>query len=264
MLILIGSIKSDSLWLSSLGLYQHDKDVLCSQQWLNDGIIHAAQTILKRENNNFHGLQSPQCGRALTFKALSREKYVQVLHVSNSHWITVSNVNILNAPEFDSVFVYDSMLPTKVDMNIKKQVCSLAKHSCSTLNFNIVNVMAQTNSYDCGLFALANITEIIYGHDPAKCLWDTAKMRYHLKSCLESGHMERFPTTRQRRIPFGRRIKHYNKENIYCVCRMPYDELPMIECCSCRTWFHGKCLNLDITKYEDKNWKCDECEQLYS
>lgn len=214
------------------------------------------------------GLQSSQCGRTLTFKAASRDKYIQILHVTGNHWITVSNINVQNVAVFDEAFVYDSMLPSRLDSHTRKQICSLAKPSCKTLTFNIVNIMAQINSYDCGLHAIANATELIYGRDPAKCLWDTERMRSHLLACLECGLMEGFPTTRQRRIPFGRRVKTSFTEDVHCVCRMPYfdqdpDCPPMIECSSCSVWFHGQCLDVDVKEYESKTWMCKECEPLY-
>ena len=36
------------------------------------------------------------------------------------------------------------------------------KCEAAFLNFDIVNVMEQPNTYDCGVFALANATELAY------------------------------------------------------------------------------------------------------
>ena len=39
----VADIKEDpNAWLPALDLYQRDKDILESSQWLNDGIIYAA------------------------------------------------------------------------------------------------------------------------------------------------------------------------------------------------------------------------------
>ena len=57
----------------------------------------------------------------------------------------------------NDVYVYDSLLPNKVDLSVIKQVCSLVKSPSEHLYFNIVDVMRQRNSFDCGLHALATV-----------------------------------------------------------------------------------------------------------
>lgn len=88
----------NEFWIESLGLFEHDRHVLLSTQWLNDNIISAAQELLKLsvpDGLEIGGLQSPQCGRHLKFKpVVPREKYIQVLHVDDNHWITVSNIDV--------------------------------------------------------------------------------------------------------------------------------------------------------------------------
>ena len=168
-----GHKSPNEFWIESLGLFEHDRHVLLSTQWLNDNIISAAQELLKLsvpDGLEIGGLQSPQCGRHLKFKpVVPREKYIQVLHVDDNHWITVSNIDVgQDTAVADIVFVYDSLLSPKMNLKTKKQVCSLARPSSRTITFDIVNVMGQTNSYDCGLFALVYATELAYGNDPAR------------------------------------------------------------------------------------------------
>jgi len=50
--------------------------------------------------------------------------------------------------------------------------------------FNIVDVMRQTNTYDCGVFAIAAATDIVYGKDPAMSKWNVFEMRSHLMQCF--------------------------------------------------------------------------------
>ena len=179
-------------------MFEHDRHVLLSTQRLNDNIISATQELLKLsvpDGLEIGGLQSPQCGRHLKYKpVVPREKYIQVLHVDDNHWITVSNIDVgQDTAVADIVFVYDSLLSPKMNLKTKKQVCSLAKPSSRTITFDIVNVMGQTNSYDCGLFALANATELAYENDPARSYWETATMKNHLISCFEMVLCTNFP-----------------------------------------------------------------------
>ena len=46
-----------NFWIPELNLFQSDKEILLSDQWLNDNIICAAQTSLKRQSK-MHGWMS--------------------------------------------------------------------------------------------------------------------------------------------------------------------------------------------------------------
>ncbi len=135
-----------------------------------------------------------------------------------------------------------------------------------SLRFNIVDVIRQVNSYDCGLHAIAAATDIVFGRDPAKSRWDVSQMRCHLSRCFEDGKMSVFPVTGERLIRFGRRVKTSEEINIYCDCRMPFDcdkDLDeMIECQLCLVWYHVHCVDVDITKYTRKKRRyCVKCKE---
>ena len=187
---------------------------------------------------------------------------MQVLHVDGNHWITVSNCVV--AATDASVHVYDSMMATRMSLRTKQQVCSLFKPSCEAMNFHIVKVMPQSNTVDCGVFALANATELLFGEDPAKAVWDVGRMRPHLLQCLEKGRMERFPVNRYKRVPLGGRAKKVIVEDIHCMCKMPYDKdgPEMIECSSCKVWYHGTCVKIEVKDFVKKKWQCGECARV--
>ena len=94
-----------------------------------------------------------------------------------------------------------------LSLNTKQQICSLWQPSSDQVEFQLVNVQRQLNSSDCGLFAIANATELAHGRDTMLCMWDTCQMREHLFNCLEMGKIEQFPLIRQRCIPVGKHIK---------------------------------------------------------
>ena len=75
--------------------------------------------------------------------------------------------------------------------------------SSDAISFELVNVETQQNSYDCGVLAIANATELAFGRDPVVCRWDSNRVRQHLKSCLEEGVMKGFSTLGKRRVPLG-------------------------------------------------------------
>ena len=81
----------------------------------------------------------------------------------------------------DRVFVFDSLLSKSISLNTKQQVCSFLKQPAKSVTFEVMNVMAaQPNNHDCALFAMANITELLFGHNPGKSAWDFSNMRKHL------------------------------------------------------------------------------------
>ena len=88
-------------------------------------------------------------------------RFVQIMLVNRNHWITVSN---LQCPG-NTIYIYDSMFST-VDNRTKEKICSIWRPAASYVHYRMVNIQLQTNSYDCGLFAIAVATELAYNRDP--------------------------------------------------------------------------------------------------
>ena len=75
----------------------------------------------------------------------------------------------------DSVCVFDSAYAYAfIDMDRKKQVCSLMKPTGDVLFMDFVNIQHQGNGSNCGFFALACATDlVVYGRDPFLSYWNT-------------------------------------------------------------------------------------------
>lgn len=112
----------DSMWIN---LFMTDRAILRSKQWLNDGILQEAQSLLRElTEGKVVGWQSTQCCKKYAlFKPIpSQTPYVQVLHLNGNHWLLVSNID----PRMEkwgcknnSVEVYDSLRPTNVSNILK-------------------------------------------------------------------------------------------------------------------------------------------------
>ena len=233
-----------------------DKERLLSGKWLNCRLIEAAQSLLSKAFPYIEGLQTPLNGEMFKFKR-AVSTFVQILNVERSHWIVVSNVGCKKAV----VNIYDSAY-NFLSLNTKKQICSLWQPSSDQVEFKLVNVQRQPNSSDCGLFAIANATELAHGRDPLLCTWNTCQMREHLFSCIERGKMEQFPLMRPRRIPVGKSYKKSVVENIYCTCRLPNDPtIAMICCDECGKWYHKRCEGIGLNvNMKNKMWHCTTCK----
>ena len=190
-------------------------------------MIYAAQSLLREQTKEkLCGWQSTQnIKRGSMFKPIPQHlPFVQLLHVSGCHWITVSNYRVHDKGMFlDCIRIYDSASPTGVTMQLKKAICSFFRCTSDILNFEIMNVMKQQNLYDCGIYALAFATESANDKEPTLCHWDSQKMRKQLEICFERGVMMRFPTivVPGRKPQLGASVCKICTEKIYCTCRQP-------------------------------------------
>ena len=258
------------MWISKFDLFLRDKHIIESTGWLNDGIVYAVQSLLSLQTKGkVFGWQSTQLSRREgLFKPLPPGPFVQILHISECHWAVVSNIDVHTegGSHNDTVGVYDSARPSSISDRTKMAVCSFFKCSSDALHFDLVNVEKQQNSYDCGVFAIANATELACGKDPAVCRWDTDRMRQHLKQCLEEGVIKRFPTLQRKRVALGSRVRRTLLERIFCIsaCRMPNDKSRAMICCDkCRNWFHHDCVNLNKEdSFSTDTWSCENCENF--
>ena len=52
-----------------------------------------------------------------------------------------------------------------------------------------MNVAAQSGSTECGLYAIAIMTALAYGQDPALFIFDQNNLRTHLGECFKAGYI---------------------------------------------------------------------------
>ncbi len=237
--------------------------VLLTDQWLNDYVIDSAQRLLKQQFS-VCGLQSSLRGQNLSFDVIGlNKKYVLILHVKKNHWVTVTNINVyLDRGERDRAQIFDSMIPTKIELDVKKQICSFVRPLANVFRFDVMNILPQSNGNDCGFYAIVNAVEILYNNSPVSCAFDTSAMRKHLLQCLNDGKMEPFPKVGKRQMRFGSGVKHSEEEGILCICRMPRDDTSdvyFIMCSVCRVLFHKSCVNSSVNNFCN-SWICSKCK----
>lgn len=90
-------------------------------------------------------------------------------------------------------------------IELKLQTCSLVQPENN--NIELMNTDSQSNSNDCGLYALVVDTELVLEGNPVICEWDDSRMRQHLWHCLERGEMARFPVVKLRQVASGTQVK---------------------------------------------------------
>ena len=77
-------------------------------------------------------------------------------------------------------------------------------------------VQKQGNSHDCGLHAVANLVEVLFGGDPQESSYGQLSMRQHLHDCLAQGRFSVFPKV-DVAMP---RFRRTTKVTWYRVCRI--------------------------------------------
>ena len=121
------------------------------------------------------------------------EKFIQVLNVSNKHWILVFR------GQFGQINICDSLVTDgKYPQKVVKSISRIANCHGSVLELRVLPVQQQKNSIDCGMFAIAHAIEILHGENVEKSSFDVNLMRDHLLVCLQLQKFSPFPKTNKR------------------------------------------------------------------
>lgn len=166
---------------------EHYQLILSPNGWLDCDIIHEVHVFLQKINANIEGLQRPTLGPVRNFARIYGD-FVQILHTGNAHWVCVSSVGCPDG----IVNLYDSLYHNIIQTEVEEQVVNLVGQENFT-GIHIVSVQQQENGSDCGVFAAAFATSLVYGILPQSIQFDIPKMRNHLYQCLRTGKLEMFP-----------------------------------------------------------------------
>jgi len=249
----------EQIWVSfdnRHSLLIEDKWLIQTGKWLNDRIINSWQLLLQK-TFNCGGLHPPVLAYHGKYaKDTKKSGIVQVINSENKHWVAISTIGC----SANTVHWFDSLhgIPSA---HHEKIIADLLQCTNKYIQIDIMNVDVQEGNADCGLFALANITAVLNKVDVSGIKFDQKQMRQHLVSCFEKKSPEIFPVRCGRPKRHRKILKSY-KLYIYCTCHLPDDRSLMIECTTCKQWFHKSCIKSPKSRSELKNdisWKCTSC-----
>ncbi|XP_078382523.1 uncharacterized protein LOC144665209 [Oculina patagonica] len=155
--------------------------------WLDCDIIQQAHVLLQPENPAIAGFQRPTLGPVRNFDVVSGE-FIQILHTGNNHWVCTSSIGCV--PGYVNLF--DSLYHDSVVQEVEEQTNDLLGGRLIALDPK--PVQQQTNGSDCGVFAVAFATCLVFGVDPTFINFDAQGMRHHLVTCLRNGRISLFPS----------------------------------------------------------------------
>lgn len=120
----------------------------------------------------------------------SDDTTVQIHHTGHDHWV----LSIQDTS--GTVFLLDSKNPRQtVSASTQIQMSRIYSSNGNVIPVNLPTVQQQTNSIDCGVFAIAYATEFCFNqYTGGKGLtFNTSVMRDHLLQCLSNKQLQPFP-----------------------------------------------------------------------
>lgn len=230
--------------------------------WLADEHVDHSQYLLASQHGSMDGFQAAcifepdDCQHIGT----PNGKYVQIMNINNSHWVTISNVE---STESNQLLVYDSLynrFPAACEKKLYRQIACMLMTDQPTFILKWVDVQKQNNGSDCGLFAIAAATALCEGKSPQRYHWKIEEMRGHLADCIQIGQLSIFPfSSKTRRCNMD--LNPMADIRVYCYCRQPRSEKKMIACGDCLQWFHRECCGVSTTNLTmDTDFVCIKCK----
>ena len=146
--------------------------------------------------------------------------------------------------------------------NTVRAICHIACCMDSALKVNCLQVQQQSNSIDCGVFAIAFAVDVCFGLPQDKSCYDVIEMRKHLPACAQLQELSPFSNI-SRRVPRYRLFQRYI--DIFCVCPQTFfmsDTKDSVDnfigsCSISYEWFHKKCMSIskNVFSSEDQRKK---------
>ena len=190
-------------------------DRVLQDQMLSDNEIYQALLVLKQQfehKNNLKGFQDPQTFNARFIKNPTQiiennsDRFIQILHDGDSHWITVTNINTRSNRQvniYDSLYKEHTYESNQMLINFFKRVyeskmCEdnesiILVDEIKVISCSIQPVQIQSNATLCGVYAIAFAYDLCNDCDPSKQYYNEQKLRKHLFKCLRAKRFDEFP-----------------------------------------------------------------------
>ncbi|XP_063802224.1 uncharacterized protein LOC134970050 [Pseudophryne corroboree] len=249
----------DDTWVTINGirLTYNDRDIIANGEWLDDNIINACQHLLSQKFPSVGGLCDTLLVAHNATASAKVDNVIQIHHLGD-HWVVSHcSESVVN--------VYDSMKPIQIANTLKMQMTKmyapLFSGENSTLDVNFKCCQKQRGCNDCGLFSIANAVSLANDISLNTIQFDQWEMRNHLIKCIERQEISMFPHVNKSIKMTTKKIKM----TTFCVCKMHNEKKMMIECTSCRMWFHLDCVGLqshDKCITTRRRYFCPECTKI--
>ncbi|XP_078662102.1 polycystin-1-like protein 2 [Branchiostoma floridae x Branchiostoma belcheri] len=241
------------VWVPGLTLTIFDRRVLTVGEMLTDDHIQAAQKLLRRQYPALQGLEEPAVGLCEDGFARITGNGLQIHNNRAQHWVLSSHTD-------GQVCLYDSLgaaMTTSLQIQLCQVYAAFADRERHVLSVKRPTVQRQTNTVDCGLFAIAWAVDIAEGQDVPRVVYDDEKMRSHLEMCFKQEKLTPFP----RLHGYIARAGPARVERVSLVCRCAQGQGERLgrmgRCKVCRRILHVSCL--PTSPAVDGTLSCGDC-----
>ena len=173
------------LWISKLALTMESKREIEGNDWLGDEVMNAILSLVPGNESDSVAVLAANLGSQSTMAGF------QFMNINQNHWVLGSTLQ-------GKVDIYDSMMgikPKVVDdlaTQIRSSYLTLSNNDKIVVHFQ--PCPQQTNSRDCGPYAIATLCEIFHGGDPSAIVFLENQLRPHLLTMLMDGKLSKFPS----------------------------------------------------------------------
>lgn len=169
-------------------------EIIYKNQWLEDTHIDYFALLMKNcSEYQYRESWRIQCPDTI-IPVNKNEKHIQILYSSddfmtnkNGHWVcSYYNSN--------RIYIYDSLNLKRLHVHHKIYLEKLYPfYLFNKKSIQFPTVQLQSNSDDCGVYAIAFAVSLLLGQQPDKIMYNQDLMRPHLIQMFKSNKIEHFP-----------------------------------------------------------------------
>ena len=256
-------------WVKDLSLPWTEKNGIVYDRTLTCDSMHAAQKVMRNQFPFIGGLQDS--GHVPIFNdaknkwhyefpmlPIATDVVAQIHHTGTFHWVMSAKFN-------NKVYVFDSLMHTNSHLSpsLQIQLCAIYANNSHSLEVLLSTNNQQSNGVDCGVFAIANLTNFAYSmkYENESMFtneFDVEKIRPHLITSFEAQKFREFPITKVKPA------HKFHKVTIPmdCInCDQPNVFEDMLQCDRCCKWMHYSCNIIEVPKPTPEKWWCSNCKK---
>lgn len=194
------TLEKSNIDFSKQSLISNIHTAVDGKEWLTNLHINIFLKLLETDFPEIEGLCDSQLFMYKEYKP--RSNYIIIFN-PGMHWVTLSNIGCAE----NTWGLYNSMCNI-CNMDPYIQFFKQLFPDLDAVFIDKRCVQQQSNSNDCGIFALAFATSLCYQKDPGTVLYVEDRLRSHYNSCISNNKAVEFPSNEMRvRNYFRRRAK---------------------------------------------------------
>ena len=256
---------------------KRDFDVLCinKTEFVNDNHFEFFRSLLKIQFPNIGGVFDTIMYKRQGYPRVpANTAFIQPCHSGGMHWSLLSNVNVPQAYRNYQVHLHDSLVNFSlfskrhcdVPSALEWQACQLIltrdrddDNYGKMIEIKVIPCAQQKNSYDCGIFTMANAISLVMGLNPEDLVYAQGSevKRDYLMELFKKKKLEMFETMhRQCGLDLENNFKRPTlsriRQNvvlpqmshiftIICFCNYPKSFGAIVICDNCQKTMHQRC-----------------------